>query len=352
MPSRSYQDAGYSKYRYGFNGKEDDAEGSFQDYGMRAYNTKADVFWSVDPIASQYPFYSPYQFAGRSPIVATDLDGAEENINLHYPNGNSSNVNVAVNAKEFQQRISYFTNLAHKQNISIVNSDKLGSRWYQGGQLTVYVDEHWKKITKITYEGYSERSWYSALQGKDAGEISAPFKTAGFGVDYEQTIGRQDDTRGTKRDAGAEGTIKLQATIKTWGATENDLNTTISGSIYIDGASKIRDPNFPASTLDKGIKDRIDKFAAMKLPNVSVTNPSELFGYMSFTNNVPRLGLDYGGFFQPLNATIRIDYFKASFSVDIRGRTELKIGVSTGRGLEFKSSERAGYKVSYGVKIR
>jgi RHS repeat-associated protein len=78
MPSRSYQDAGYGKYRYGFNGKEDDGEGGFQDYGMRAYSQKGSVFWSVDPIAREYPHYSPYQFAGRMPIWAIDLDGLEE----------------------------------------------------------------------------------------------------------------------------------------------------------------------------------------------------------------------------------------------------------------------------------
>jgi RHS repeat-associated protein len=77
MPSRSYQDAGYGKYRWSFNGKEDDAEGGFQDYGMRSYNTKADVFWSVDPIAREYPELSPYQFASRNPVLNIDLDGLE-----------------------------------------------------------------------------------------------------------------------------------------------------------------------------------------------------------------------------------------------------------------------------------
>lgn len=34
-------------------------------------------FLSVDPIASQYPYYTPYQFAGNTPIQASDLDGKE-----------------------------------------------------------------------------------------------------------------------------------------------------------------------------------------------------------------------------------------------------------------------------------
>jgi hypothetical protein len=32
---------------------------------------------SVDPITKQYPWYTPYQFAGNTPIQAVDLDGGE-----------------------------------------------------------------------------------------------------------------------------------------------------------------------------------------------------------------------------------------------------------------------------------
>jgi RHS repeat-associated protein len=68
-------------YRYGFNGKENDnevkGEGNQQDYGMRMYDGRIGKFLSVDPLTSDYPWYSPYHFAGNSPIVAIDLDGSE-----------------------------------------------------------------------------------------------------------------------------------------------------------------------------------------------------------------------------------------------------------------------------------
>jgi len=74
-------------YRYGFNGKEKDDEGEFgsitnYDYGFRIYNPAIGKFLSVDPLTAQYPFYTPYQFAGNKPIVAVDLDGLEE-ITIH-----------------------------------------------------------------------------------------------------------------------------------------------------------------------------------------------------------------------------------------------------------------------------
>jgi len=72
-------------YRYGFNGKEKDADGEFgssthYDYGFRIYNPSIGKFLSVDPLSNDFPFYTPYQFAGNKPIVAIDLDGLEEKI--------------------------------------------------------------------------------------------------------------------------------------------------------------------------------------------------------------------------------------------------------------------------------
>ena len=54
-------------YRYGFNGKENDKDWGgdlIQDYGFRLYNPRYGKFLSVDPLTSNYPRYSPYQFAG------------------------------------------------------------------------------------------------------------------------------------------------------------------------------------------------------------------------------------------------------------------------------------------------
>jgi RHS repeat-associated protein len=68
-------------YRYGFNGKEGDDEikgdDNQQDYGMRIYDPRVGRFLSVDPIAKEYPWYTPYQFAGNMPIWMVDLDGLE-----------------------------------------------------------------------------------------------------------------------------------------------------------------------------------------------------------------------------------------------------------------------------------
>ncbi|WP_443938770.1 RHS repeat domain-containing protein [Pedobacter sp. MW01-1-1] len=78
MTDRSYTASGATAYRYGFNGKENDAEvNGQQDYGMRIYDSRLGRFKSVDPISKSYPHLTPYQFSSNNPILNVDLDGLE-----------------------------------------------------------------------------------------------------------------------------------------------------------------------------------------------------------------------------------------------------------------------------------
>ncbi len=87
MPGRS----GGAGYRYGFNGKENDAETGWQDYGMRMYNPRLARFFTVDPITASYPMLTPYQFASNRPIDGIDLDGLEwEPVRSYRPPGSTT----------------------------------------------------------------------------------------------------------------------------------------------------------------------------------------------------------------------------------------------------------------------
>ena len=76
-------------YRFGFNGKENDNEvkgtGNWQDYGLRLYDPRLGRFPSVDPLTADYPWYTPFQFAGNNPIKFIDLDGGEPKDPGAYP---------------------------------------------------------------------------------------------------------------------------------------------------------------------------------------------------------------------------------------------------------------------------
>jgi len=46
-------------------------------YGMRYYAAWICRFVSTDLLQFEYPYYTPYQYAGNKPITFIDLDGAE-----------------------------------------------------------------------------------------------------------------------------------------------------------------------------------------------------------------------------------------------------------------------------------
>ncbi|MBS1586001.1 MAG: hypothetical protein JSS82_10710 [Bacteroidetes bacterium] len=73
---------GKRNYRFAYNNKEKvseiSGEGNHYVYGFREYDPRIAFFWSVDPLTAKYPWYSPYQFAGNTPIQAIDVEGAEE----------------------------------------------------------------------------------------------------------------------------------------------------------------------------------------------------------------------------------------------------------------------------------
>jgi RHS repeat-associated protein len=68
-------------FRYGFQGKEKDDEikgsGNSANYKYRMHDPRLGRFFSVDPLASRYPFYSPYAFSGNDVIRSVELEGLE-----------------------------------------------------------------------------------------------------------------------------------------------------------------------------------------------------------------------------------------------------------------------------------
>jgi len=76
MPGRSFQSGGY---RFGFNGKEKDnetyGEGNEMDFGARIYDGRLGRWLTLDPLQTNYPDLSPYNFVNSNPIFLYDPDG-------------------------------------------------------------------------------------------------------------------------------------------------------------------------------------------------------------------------------------------------------------------------------------
>ncbi|MBX3257183.1 MAG: hypothetical protein KF862_23820 [Chitinophagaceae bacterium] len=163
MPGRQYSNAG-AKYKYGFNGKENDNEvkgdGNQQDYGMRIYDPRLGRFLSVDPLTKGYPMLTPYQFASNTPIQAIDLDGGEGIINTikvnnqpvvdvvtyHVVIATTNQANGANNAfftgvnyentEAFRTEISTMLNSSYNQNKTL--SDVVTNPNAVNGQVPVF----------------------------------------------------------------------------------------------------------------------------------------------------------------------------------------------------------------------
>jgi RHS repeat-associated protein len=60
---------------YKFNGKELDEETGLYYYGARYYDPKVSIWLSVDPLAEEFPSWSPYAFCNNNPLYYTDPTG-------------------------------------------------------------------------------------------------------------------------------------------------------------------------------------------------------------------------------------------------------------------------------------
>ena len=70
---------GHVKNEFAYNDKEliEDGDLGWYDYGFRFYDAQIGRFPQLDPLAFDYPYYTPYQYAGNEPIANIDLDGLE-----------------------------------------------------------------------------------------------------------------------------------------------------------------------------------------------------------------------------------------------------------------------------------
>jgi RHS repeat-associated protein len=159
QPGRGY--AAGSKYRYGYNGKENDNEvkgaGNQQDYGMRVYDPRLARFLSVDPITAQYPELTAYQFASNTPIQAVDLDGLES-----YITTDGKYIGTSISNKSPNQ-IRIATDYSVKNGIILIRS-------YKEVKFNDSKEEYKRLFADAMKDG-NERTGYIVLDA-DKGEVS------------------------------------------------------------------------------------------------------------------------------------------------------------------------------------
>ena len=86
----------YAKKRYRYCGKERDSESGLYYYGARYYAPWTCRFISVDPLAADYPYLTPYNYAGNKPITHKDIDGLQSTGDQKVNTVQQDNTNVST----------------------------------------------------------------------------------------------------------------------------------------------------------------------------------------------------------------------------------------------------------------
>ena len=177
---------GDNKYKYGFNGKENDNEvkggdGLQQDYGMRVYDNRLGRFLSVDPITKEYPELTPYQFASNTPIMAIDIDGLEGGWYL-----DSEKDRLKREGKELIKKTTWEYLVASSNRPSVVTSDLygntvIGSPQFVNRKINIQQYEYNEAVGENIKGGVLGATGY-LLAGDKGSFVGAAFDQTMFGV--------------------------------------------------------------------------------------------------------------------------------------------------------------------------
>lgn len=138
MWSRSFNS---SSYRYGFIGAENDDEisgdGNSQNHTFRQYNPRLGRYMSLDPLAIDYPWNSPYSYAENDVIRSIDLEGRERYIMItNLATETTTQVELETEG-ELGEGILYVTQNQHGLSSTFqapIDIDNLGN--VTGGEIT------------------------------------------------------------------------------------------------------------------------------------------------------------------------------------------------------------------------
>lgn len=111
--------------------------GNQYDYGFRIYDPRGGRFFSIDPLQTKYPWFTPYQFSGNSPIANVDVDGRED-FNYNLVNAKNSNGEPVLSIVFDGKKDISFLTTAFRLSINGGNSE-LHSLYYKGKPIASFM---------------------------------------------------------------------------------------------------------------------------------------------------------------------------------------------------------------------
>jgi RHS repeat-associated protein len=166
ISSRGFSSAAY---RYGFNGKEKETDGTADnyDFGARIYDGRLGKFLSVDYFKQKTPFSSTYQFASNAPISKLDING-DWDIEIHTFNdrgkyGYGILIVKDMNGKEKFRTVVRAQGMKHAAN---GNNPRNRLKQYGDSPTGTYKFEQWRKDGDHSIYGPNYRLDMTAVSGE------------------------------------------------------------------------------------------------------------------------------------------------------------------------------------------
>lgn len=214
------------RYRFGFNGKENDNEvkgtGNQVDFGARIHDPRLGRFLSIDPLAKQFPSESNYSFAGNSPISLVDDLGKKKTyyITKIAVDGSKTTL-VVVNKYEVKQIVTQTNQSVGVPGLTMYTATNTETKTYDIAQnITIYEKTGNVSVGKERLAGERDNNaGFRYIEdnveelGAMAGEWDDKFNGGG-GIVFTSSSGQNQETRkGFNADPQVENIDLLMAVI-------------------------------------------------------------------------------------------------------------------------------------------
>ena len=161
MTERSFVEKVDRKYRFGFNGKEEDFDMSegMLDFGARGMDSRICRFTSVDPLAAKYPSISPFVFVMNMPLIAIDPKGKDVYLvaNIHINHIDPNDGSETIETRTELIKLTTANHKAIKQYLSMHGSPSdiiLYELYVQAKEVPTGKSETEKYEKSITHDVY------------------------------------------------------------------------------------------------------------------------------------------------------------------------------------------------------
>jgi RHS repeat-associated protein len=182
--------------RYRFCGKERDGESGLYYYGARYYAPWCCRFVSVDPLAEDMPWATPYSYAANNPIAMVDVDGLAPG-----GGGNSGPEHRGkYEGEEARTTSRVKTTVAgiHPGSEQLIEVDQVTNWvWQSGTEENCYEDAKWMEKSQYEQFIYERVASKSTLVADYSQFVPWLYNHSLYKAPYPREIGIKVDTRGT-----------------------------------------------------------------------------------------------------------------------------------------------------------